>query len=116
MALLSDVLRRVYWRLEDGWCQGWFARDRHGSAVIASDSRACCWCLTGAVQVECVALGLERTVSAIYAALVAVLPPTHRVLADWNDTRGMHKRSVLNLVEAALRIQLAKEAEGTASK
>jgi hypothetical protein len=35
--------------IEKGWTQRAFARDRDGRKVLASDPRACKWCIGGAI-------------------------------------------------------------------
>ena len=33
------------------WTRGWYARDAEGTACIAEDHKAACWCLLGAIRV-----------------------------------------------------------------
>jgi hypothetical protein len=106
---VREVLIAARWILDKiGWTQGCDARDSDGRLVSPTNSRAVCFCATGAViAVEAEEVGLR--LNAIRSLERELTPPSHQVpgmrvtLAFWNDQRRRTKKQVLALFDRVIR-------------
>ncbi|HJU37426.1 MAG TPA: hypothetical protein VJ716_08430 [Gaiellaceae bacterium] len=95
-----DYLHETASLIRRGWCAGADARDRHGTAVPASDPAAVAWSLTGALAHVC-----ERndaSLSSLSDALwgiSGVIPDSS--LGAWNDATGRTQAATLHMLANA---------------
>ncbi len=47
MLTATEILLAARAKIEKGWTQGAYARDRHGEKVGPLDTKAVCWCVEG---------------------------------------------------------------------
>ena len=46
----KDILVKAQKLIEQGWCQGEFARDENDESVSPYSEKACSWCASGAIK------------------------------------------------------------------
>lgn len=116
-----DVLTRTRRRLTPptAWVQDDFARSEYGPCRVG-DPAAECWCLEGAVAVECAHLpidGADRlsVQRAVLDALIQTvgLRDSGLTLAGWNDAPGRTHDDVLGVL--TLTITRLEQAAGAAA-
>ena len=83
-------------KVEQGWTQRAFARDRLGLAVKFGSDKAVCWCLEGAL----LAVGSEAMSEA--GGLLQAVISSLTSLFCWNDTPGRTKEEVLGLFDKVI--------------
>lgn len=116
-----DILRRAASKLNQGWVAQEIAVDADGNPVEPDDSRACKWCMSGALQAAAYEIGaasthatqhrIERTAREVLAAAgVPGFKKTDPVitLASLNDNLIHSKEEALSIFEKAIA---AKEQE-----
>lgn len=98
-----ENLRKVRAKLEQGWTQGWFARDVNGDITWPRAENATCWCVYGACSVVTDAFAHENNVrDAIERALLGMTGS--RLVDCWNDAPGRTQAEVLALVDRAIEL------------
>lgn len=99
----SMILSRVRRRINDGWCQGAYARDIGGYLVGSYSSRAVSWCLHGALAREA---GSREQFAAIEQLLLGaaaeIAGRPYADLAQFNDGYATEPEDVLKAIEVAL--------------
>ena len=93
---ISTDLKQARKRIEQGWTQGAFARDKNGKETYEYDLTAVKWCALGATR-----YGDSQDF------LEAFLEQSH--LAEFNDTDGRTQAEVLELFDIAI---ICAEASG----
>lgn len=93
-----EQLRAVRAKLEQGWCQGSGAVNRHGQSVDPDDSSACEWCIMGALSTV--------TDGDIFGAardyIDAAIGPWF--IIEWNDERGRTQAEAVALIDKAIAL------------
>lgn len=88
--------------IRKGWCQRFYAVDRDGLMVSATDTEACRWCSLGALRV---AYGVNKEENPAYYKVLDILQVrTQRMgisLTAWNDATGRTQEEVIALFEEA---------------
>lgn len=94
-----DVLRAARERIEKGWCQGDYARSKHGRVVDSDDPEAALWCASGALWAE-----VDLSQIDVYGHAQSLLERyvADDCIEDWNDAPGRDKAEVLNLFDKAI--------------
>jgi hypothetical protein len=117
-----DDLLNISALVREGWTQSCSARNAYGEATAAADPQACCWCLTGALA-RAIPYGpavenIERRLAATKALNTALRTRPRWTIADssiedrshlevWNDQRERTQAEVVELVEQAIKLELA---------
>lgn len=55
----AEILKGARAKIEQGWCQGYYARDAVGRDVSYNSPSACSYCLSGALWASATAAGLD---------------------------------------------------------
>lgn len=102
-----EVLRAARAKIEIGWTQGSYARDKHGNRVSEISPLATCWCLLGAccAQFEGAIIINEHAVTRFLQFATGCSK-----LEAWNDTNGRTAGEVLSAFDRAIALE---ESEGT---
>lgn len=121
---MIGILKEARGFIEKGWCQGSFAYDDEGAPCMATSSRACAWCLTGALTAAARQIVGENARSFDDSATVyynkwktesylrTLLPAdkgSNRV-AIWNDEKHRTQEQVLELIDIAI-LRLKREVD-----
>jgi hypothetical protein len=93
----KEVLIAARAKIEQGWCQCYFAMDAEGNAVPSSDPAACRWCAVGALR-SFIALGGEN----YYEARDRMERQHPQGLMHFNDIVADSKEQVLRLFDKAI--------------
>jgi hypothetical protein len=102
MSNVKEVLVRAKDLVSEGWTQQVFARDRDEAECHYSVSRACKFCLVGAIYRAKSELGLgEEVADAIREILLKKL--RIKFIGHWNDAADRKKSEVVHLLEAVIR-------------
>lgn len=95
-----DFLDETTTLIRKGWCCGADARDRHGSAVTASDPKATSWSLTGALaRVSGRPHASLRALSDALWGISGVIPDSS--LDAWNNASGRSQADTLEMLARA---------------
>ena len=92
----KDVLVKARSLVEKGWTQGVAARNDYGYHVEPTDSDACYWCATGAIQ----AVLPKDVLFSDYCDLLASEAPYDIVL--FNDDADTTKEDILKVYDKAI--------------
>lgn len=100
---LKEYLETAAQLVEDGWTREAFARDAEGIACGPKDSRAVCWCITGAIF-KAIGSNFEKTFPLIQGLRNTLLAEGQiSIVPEWNDRHCSSKE------EAAQILRKAKE-------
>lgn len=96
------LLKQVRAKLDQGWCQNYFAKTSYGASTNPRHESAATFCMVGAIQA--VTENNEEVV-AVCAVLESNLPKKkgHRSVVGFNDDGSTTKLRVLNVVDRAIR-------------
>ena len=109
-AAYAEVLRTARALIEDeaNWTKGEFARDAHGAKVPSGSTRACRWCMVGAVR-HAIATDYGHCELRVHrkkiATLVIAALPTGRhcwTMVEFNDHRKTTHGDVLGVLDRAI--------------
>ncbi len=101
-----EVLVKAKAKLEKGWCQGTWAKDKNGKSCHPRSEYACSWCLGGSFQ----AIGDPNLLPEVGQAWEAVLgilkkrfqePGTHGMIG-WNDRTAKDQAEVVGIIDEAI--------------
>lgn len=92
----SDYIKR-------GWCQGEYARDANGRAVPAQDSRACQWCIDGAIYAADLHVSVAESLRAAFCAALGLSYSIRQPIL-WNDMPERTQEEAIAVLEAAERL------------
>jgi hypothetical protein len=101
------ILHEVKRRLTKGWTQKAYARDEFGGSVDMDYSRACQWCLVGAMFVSRAHVGAFMDDLAQVDNILCQKAKTGE-LVQWNDRFGRTKEEVLDLVQHGIDVVNAR--------
>ena len=101
----SEVLKKALAKIEQGWVQGVFARDKDGKPTDYASDEACVWCASGAIKA--VNGGVFLDAAAVF--LERVIPRGYVDVPDWNDAP---ERTQAEVIEAFKKAIALAEAEG----
>ena len=109
------LLRMGRRRIEQGWCQGDWARDANGEPTPPWDETAVSWCATGAALTE----DCNDDDSGWWEALtqlknVLIEQARGNDVPRWNDTKGRTRKEVLEVYDRAIDRQMLICEGGTA--
>lgn len=86
---VSEIREAAARLLEQGWTQGYFAKDADGEACSGADPRAVCFCMAGALM----RLAKQGDASRAYCEVKRELGV--QVLSDYNDAPGRTQSEVV---------------------
>ena len=92
-----EVLKAARAKIEQGWCQGSYARNAMNEKVLYRSVDACRWCAMGAI----VSLG---GVDWITAADVIKQANAIEVIPKWNDAPNRTQAEVLAAFDKAIEL------------
>lgn len=110
----KEVFLKVKARIEQGWTQHAFARDKDGKSCFEQSDDACTWCISGALSREYYSTEhrfdnptYTRTDDAIRNALYTYLPAHSSVSeirnhVSFNDHPSTTKQDMLNYLDACI--------------
>lgn len=88
----------------ENWTKGTLARDRYGSNVGTTDTKATQWCAVGALQAH--RLDYPEAISPAHSMLMSALPKSRRrssYIQGFNDNPQTTHRQVMNMFDRAIK-------------
>ena len=105
MTKVEQVIQLARKYIKQGWCKGFFAKDKYGKDCSITSARGCSWCLNGAVYRATWALGFNWGIGTKVLKIVEAnikedmpneAPITHTI---YNDKVAVTATDILNVLE-----------------
>lgn len=107
--LINSLLQVRYYVLK-GWTQGDAAIDESGRHCGPRDTRACAWCIVGAIQV---ATSSNLEWNSVYDALTEEIesgPEQYKFLVEFNDDIAKDVKDIVKIIDSAIGRELTRSA------
>ena len=107
----KEILVKAQKLIEQGWCQGEFARDENGKIVSPYNEKACSWCASGAIRVTIVSNGqtslkpyrlLQEIISKKPIEYSTIIFSDSDAIAAFNDHPKTTQNDILELFDKAI--------------
>jgi hypothetical protein len=100
----AEILREARAKIEKGWCQGYYARDKDGNQTSYDNPNAEAFCSSGAVWSFCSDTVSAHQCSYAGSFLSEALDDPRITFVHWQDQPGRTKEEVLALFDKAIAL------------
>jgi len=106
---MSERIKKVRAKIEQGWTQGVLARSVDGSSVTSFDPEATCWCLAGACFATADVKDTDNSFGEPYLHHNVIFDYIKMSLTEYNDKKGRTQQEVLDMLDEVIAKEIENE-------